>query len=125
LASGRWSLHEDESILDIMVNSPKDVYIERRDAQGRCDERTGGVKFRDDAHLMHIINRIVSLVGRRVDESSPMVDARLPNGSRFNAIIPPLASAGRPSRSASSARAADGGQAAGVPLLSHRDASAF
>jgi pilus assembly protein CpaF len=84
-------LLRDESILDIMVNSPKDVYIEQRDARGRSEMKRCGVTFRDDAHLMHIINRIVSLVGRRVDESSPMVDARLPNGSRFNAIIPPLA----------------------------------
>ena len=64
----------------------KEVYIERR---GRLELTE--VQFRDDAHLLQIIERIVSQVGRRVDESSPMVDARLPDGSRVNAIIPPLA----------------------------------
>ena len=75
----------DPSISDILVNTYKHVYIERRGLL----ERTP-VQFRDDAHLMSIIDRIVSAIGRRVDESSPMVDARLADGSRVNAIIPPL-----------------------------------
>jgi pilus assembly protein CpaF len=79
-------LLKDMAISDILVNSYKNVYIERKG----LIERTA-VQFRDDAHLMVIIDRIVSGVGRRVDESSPMVDARLPDGSRVNAIIPPLA----------------------------------
>ena len=76
----------DPTISDILVNGPKDIYIERRGKLSRVP-----VSFRNDAHLMAIIDRIVSRVGRRVDESSPMVDARLPDGSRVNAIIPPLA----------------------------------
>ena len=76
----------DGTISDILVNGPKDIYIERRGRLSRVP-----VSFRNDAHLMAIIDRIVSRVGRRVDESSPMVDARLPDGSRVNAIIPPLA----------------------------------
>src|SRR5713101_3872700 len=76
----------DPSISDILVNTYKHVYIERRGIL----ELTP-VQFRDDAHLMSIIDRIVSAIGRRVDESSPMVDARLADGSRVNAIIPPLA----------------------------------
>lgn len=85
-------LLHDESISEIMVNGPRRVYIER---QGKLE--LSSVKFRDDAHLIHVIERIVSLVGRRVDEKNPMVDARLKapgkpyDGSRFNAIIPPLA----------------------------------
>jgi pilus assembly protein CpaF len=79
-------LMQDPSVSDVLVNGPKQVYIERR---GRL-ERTK-VIFRDDAHLLQIIDRIVSAVGRRIDESSPMVDARLTDGSRVNAIIPPLA----------------------------------
>ena len=79
-------LLKDNTISDILVNTSKNVYIER----GGLLERTN-VQFRDDLHLMSIIDRIVSAVGRRVDESSPMVDARLPDGSRVNAIIPPLA----------------------------------
>jgi pilus assembly protein CpaF len=75
----------DNSITEVMVNGPKNIYIERF---GRV-ERTG-VTFENDAHLMRIIDRIVSPLGRRVDESSPMVDARLPAGYRVNAIIPPL-----------------------------------
>jgi pilus assembly protein CpaF len=78
-------LLQDPDISDILVNGHEEVYIERF---GRL-ERTP-VIFRDDAHLMKIIDRIVSRVGRRVDEFSPMVDARLPDGSRVNAIIPPL-----------------------------------
>jgi pilus assembly protein CpaF len=76
----------DPTISDILVNGYNRVYIERRGML----EKTG-VQFRDDAHLMAIIDRIVSAIGRRVDESSPMVDARLSDGSRVNAIIPPLA----------------------------------
>lgn len=76
----------DKSISDILVNGAKSVYVERR---GKL-ERTN-VTFNDDAHLLNTIDRIVSAVGRRIDESSPMVDARLQDGSRVNAIIPPLA----------------------------------
>jgi pilus assembly protein CpaF len=79
-------LMQDPTVADILVNGAHEVYVERR---GKL-ERTNAI-FRDDAHLMQIIDRIVSAVGRRVDESSPMVDARLPDGSRINAIIPPLA----------------------------------
>jgi pilus assembly protein CpaF len=79
-------LFRDATVSDVLVNGPKDVYIERR---GKLTRTT--VTFRDDAHLLSVIDRIVSRVGRRVDESSPMVDARLPDGSRVNAIIPPLA----------------------------------
>jgi pilus assembly protein CpaF len=79
-------LMQDPTVSDILVNGPRDVYVERR---GRL-ERVKAV-FRDDMHLLQVIERIVSAVGRRVDESSPMVDARLPDGSRVNAIIPPLA----------------------------------
>jgi pilus assembly protein CpaF len=75
----------DPTISDILVNSHKTIYIERR---GKI-ERTN-VQFKDDEHLMRVIERIVSSVGRRIDESSPMVDARLQDGSRVNAIIPPL-----------------------------------
>ena len=79
-------LLRDPAVSDILVNSRNVVYIERR---GILERTTA--KFRDDQHLMQVIDRIVSRVGRRVDESSPMVDARLPDGSRVNAIIPPLA----------------------------------
>jgi pilus assembly protein CpaF len=79
-------LFRDGSISDILVNGPKDVYIERRGKLSRTN-----ISFRDNAHLLTVIDRIVSRVGRRVDESSPMVDARLADGSRVNAIIPPLA----------------------------------
>jgi pilus assembly protein CpaF len=79
-------LLKDPSISDILVNGHKKVFVERA---GKIE--TTGLSFKDDAHLMQIIDRIVSRVGRRVDESSPMVDARLPDGSRVNAIIPPLA----------------------------------
>jgi pilus assembly protein CpaF len=75
----------DPSISDILVNSPQNIYIERRGKLERTD-----VAFKDDEHLMRVIERIVSSVGRRIDESSPMVDARLSDGSRVNAIIPPL-----------------------------------
>ena len=76
----------DPTVSDILVNSHKNVYVERK---GKLEQTN--IRFRDDAHLMTIIDRIVSAVGRRVDESSPMVDARLADGSRVNAIIPPLA----------------------------------
>ena len=79
-------LLKDPTISDILVNTCKSVYIERKGKLEHTD-----VVFKDDAHLMQIIDKIVSAVGRRVDESSPMVDARLPDGSRVNAIIPPLA----------------------------------
>jgi pilus assembly protein CpaF len=79
-------LLDDPTISDILVNTSRQVYVERK---GRLELTE--VTFVDDAHLMNIIDKIVSRVGRRVDESSPMVDARLPDGSRVNAIIPPLA----------------------------------
>src|SRR5438034_5010065 len=79
-------LLQDPSISDILVNTHKQVYIERK---GLLELTT--VRFRDDQHLLRIIDKIVSQVGRRVDESTPMVDARLSDGSRVNAIIPPLA----------------------------------
>ena len=79
------SLLADPTISDILVNTYKTVYVERRGQLERTD-----VRFADDAHLLKIIDKIVSRVGRRIDESSPMVDARLPDGSRVNAIIPPL-----------------------------------
>nr|WP_314458977.1 CpaF family protein [uncultured Clostridium sp.] len=79
-------LLRDDSISEIMVNSARQIYIERG---GRL-ERTAA-SFRDDAHVLKVINRIVSSVGRRCDEATPMVDARLADGSRVNAIIPPIA----------------------------------
>jgi len=80
------TLLRDPKISDILVNNKNLVYVERGGLLQKTD-----VVFRDDRHIMQIIDRIVSKVGRRVDESSPMVDARLPDGSRVNAIIPPLA----------------------------------
>src|SRR5580704_10519973 len=79
-------LLKDPTISDILVNGPHKVYVERRGKLEKTD-----VKFRDNDHLLQIIDRIVSKIGRRVDETSPMVDARLPDGSRVNAVIPPLA----------------------------------
>jgi pilus assembly protein CpaF len=79
-------LLKDPSISDILINGPKNIYCERR---GKMEKSS--VVFRDNDHLLQIIDRIVSKVGRRVDEVCPMVDARLPDGSRVNAIIPPLA----------------------------------
>mgnify|MGYP001050684631 CR=1 FL=1 len=79
-------LLKDPTISDILVNGPYQVYVERRGKLEKTD-----VKFRDNDHLLQIIDRIVSKVGRRVDETSPMVDARLPDGSRVNAVIPPIA----------------------------------
>jgi pilus assembly protein CpaF len=80
------ALLKDPTISDILVNGPHKIYVERRGKLEKSD-----IKFRDNEHLLQIIDRIVSKVGRRVDETSPMVDARLPDGSRVNAIIPPLA----------------------------------
>jgi pilus assembly protein CpaF len=79
----------DDSVTEIMVNGPFDVWVER---QGRLYDTT--VRFNDESHLRRIINKMVAQVGRRVDESSPMVDARLPDGSRINAVIPPLSLTG-------------------------------
>ena len=79
-------LIDDPSVSDILVNTSRRVFIERH---GKIESTT--VRFRDDQHLMQVIDRIVSAVGRRIDDSSPMVDARLADGSRVNAIIPPLA----------------------------------
>ena len=79
-------LLKDATISDILINGPKNIYVERR---GKMEK--SAVTFRDNNHLMQIIDRIVSKVGRRVDEVCPMVDARLQDGSRVNAIIPPLA----------------------------------
>ncbi|HZE69126.1 MAG TPA: CpaF family protein [Pyrinomonadaceae bacterium] len=79
------TLLADSEISDILVNSPNSIYIERR---GKLEKTA--VTFKDDEHLMRVIERIVSSVGRRIDEASPMVDARLKDGSRVNAIIPPL-----------------------------------
>jgi pilus assembly protein CpaF len=80
------SLLADPTVSDILVNGSQQVYVERRGQLSLTD-----VTFADDNHLMKIIDKIVSRVGRRIDESSPMVDARLPDGSRVNVIIPPLA----------------------------------
>src|SRR5258707_1041195 len=82
-------LLKEPSISDILVNRHDKVFIERN---GKLSETT--VRFKDDAHLLHIIEKIVSQVGRRIDEAQPIVDARLQDGSRVNAIIPPLALAG-------------------------------
>jgi len=79
-------LIHDDSVSEIMVNGPHQVYVERKGKLELTD-----IKFRDDAHVMNVIEKIVSPLGRRIDESSPTVDARLPDGSRVNAIIPPLA----------------------------------
>lgn len=78
-------LLKDSSVTEVMVNGPDSIYIERKGRLQKTD-----VRFRNTEHLMHIIDRIVTAVGRRVDESSPMVDARLADGSRVNVIIPPL-----------------------------------
>ena len=80
------ALLEDDTISDIMVNGPGAVYIERRGRIERSD-----IAFRDDAHVLNLAGRIVSAVGRRIDESQPLVDARLKDGSRVNIVIPPLA----------------------------------
>jgi len=76
----------DETVTDIMVNGPKQVYVERR---GKLEVTE--IQFRDDQHVMNVATKVVTRVGRRIDESKPLVDARLPDGSRVNIIIPPLA----------------------------------
>jgi pilus assembly protein CpaF len=80
------ALMRDPTISDILVNTCQSIYVERN---GKLEQSR--LRFRDNDHLLQVINRIVARVGRRVDETSPMVDARLPDGSRVNAIIPPLA----------------------------------
>ena len=80
------ALLADDAISDILVNGPDTIYVERRGKLSQVEAR-----FRDNAHLVNTISRIVGKVGRRIDEASPMVDARLTDGSRVNAIIPPLA----------------------------------
>src|SRR5205085_9967426 len=82
-------LLKEPSISDILVNSYDRAFIERNGKLARTQ-----VRFRDNAHLLHIIEKIVSQVGRRIDEAQPIVDARLPDGARVNAIIPPLAADG-------------------------------
>jgi pilus assembly protein CpaF len=82
-------LLHDETVTEVMVNGPRQVYIERK---GKLE--LTNVAFRNDEHVMHIIDRIIAPMGRRIDESSPKVDARLPDGSRVNAIIPPLSLTG-------------------------------
>jgi pilus assembly protein CpaF len=79
----------DDSVSEIMVNGPHEIWVER---QGRLYQTS--VQFNDESHLRRIINKMVAQVGRRIDESSPMVDARLPDGSRVNAVIPPLSLSG-------------------------------
>src|SRR5262245_3331447 len=79
-------LMRDPTITDILINGPKTIYIER---SGRLER--SNIVFNDERHLLQIVQRIVGRIGRRVDETTPMVDARLPDGSRVNAIIPPLA----------------------------------
>src|SRR6267154_241212 len=79
-------LLRDDSVTEVMVNACDQIYVER---DGKLERSTAS--FADNGHLLRIIDKIVSQVGRRIDESSPMVDARLPDGSRVNAIIPPLA----------------------------------
>lgn len=82
-------LIEDENVSEIMVNGPDQVYVEEEGKLKLTD-----VNFRDEQHVLHVIEKIVAPLGRRIDESSPMVDARLPDGSRVNAIIPPLSLTG-------------------------------
>ncbi len=79
-------LLQDDNVSEVMVNGPEQVYAER---SGKLE--LTNIVFRDDEHVLHVIERIVAPLGRRIDESSPMVDARLPDGSRVNAVIPPLA----------------------------------
>ncbi|MCE5324043.1 CpaF family protein [bacterium] len=82
-------LLDDDGITEIMVNGPRNIYVERRGKIEKSDKQ-----FRNDGHVLRIIEKIVAPLGRRIDESSPMVDARLPDGSRVNAIIPPLSLSG-------------------------------
>jgi pilus assembly protein CpaF len=79
-------LIQDPTVSEIMVNGPDQVYVEKKGKLVLSD-----ANFKDDQHVLHVIEKIVAPLGRRIDESSPMVDARLPNGSRVNIIIPPLA----------------------------------
>ena len=80
------SLMDDPEVSDVLINGPDSVFIERNGLLERTD-----IRFADDAHLMQFIQRLVGRAGRRIDEVSPMVDAKLPDGSRLNAVIPPLA----------------------------------
>jgi pilus assembly protein CpaF len=82
-------LLKDDTVSEVMVNGPRQIYVERR---GKLE--LSGVQFQDDDHVMRVIDRIVSPLGRRIDESSPTVDARLPDGSRINAVIPPISLVG-------------------------------
>jgi pilus assembly protein CpaF len=82
-------LLKDDTVSEVMINGPRQVYVERRGKLELTD-----VQFQDDDHVMRIIDRIVSPLGRRIDESSPTVDARLPDGSRINAVIPPISLVG-------------------------------
>lgn len=82
-------LLEDPDITEVMVNGPDDVYVERNGSLV-----LSGIRFRDEEHVFHVIEKIVAPIGRRIDEGSPMVDARLPDGSRVNVIIPPLSLTG-------------------------------
>src|SRR5690606_34792990 len=79
------ALLKEDSITEIMVNGPKEIYIEQQGKLMKSD-----VRFKDEQHIRHIIDRIIAPIGRRIDESSPMVDARLHDGSRVNAVIPPI-----------------------------------
>ena len=79
----------DDTVTEIMVNGPHDIWIERGGRLYQSD-----VRFNDESHLTRMINKMVAQVGRRIDESSPMVDARLPDGSRVNAVLPPLSLTG-------------------------------
>src|SRR5437763_6830305 len=83
------TLLNDDTVTEVMVNGPDDVWLER---DGKLSKTR--IQFADEHHLRRIINKIVGQVGRRVDESSPMVDARLPDGSRVNAVLPPLSLTG-------------------------------
>lgn len=76
----------EDQITEIMVVAPNEIYVER---QGRIE--SADIHFRDDEHIVHVLERIIAPIGRRIDDSSPMVDARLPDGSRVNAVIPPIA----------------------------------
>ena len=82
-------LLQDDTVSEVMVNGPNDVWVER---SGKLHKTP--VRFNDEHHLRRIINKIVAQIGRRIDESSPMVDARLPDGSRVNAVLPPLSLVG-------------------------------
>lgn len=105
-------LLKEDDVADIMINGPKNVFVEKNGRIQRSE-----VTFRDNEHLMQILDRIVSRVGRRIDETSPMVDARLPDGSRLNAIIPPLAGRSFPHHSSFRFESADAGGSAEVWCL--------